>query len=143
MGQSSTFITNRLGSFQFWNECWDSKNSFNKSITEHFFLKKFFYLFIKNKSYTNWYNLKKIKKNLNFLFFNSLNLNTNLNNFLKNKKLNNYKPILGNFYILKFNSWLFIKIFIFFKNKNKMFNLKKKVKIKRVLMNKVFFNFNF
>lgn len=143
MGQSSTFLTNRLGNFQLWNECWDSKNSFSKNNTEHFFLKKFFFLFIKNKSYTNWYKLKTITKKINSIFFNNLNINKNFNNFLKNKQTNTYKPFLGNFYILKFHNWLFIKIFIYFNNKKKTNTYTKKLKKKTMLLNKNFFNFEF
>lgn len=54
MGQSSTFLPDRQGIFQFWNDVWDSKESFQRSNTEILLLKNCLSIFFKNKNFVNW-----------------------------------------------------------------------------------------
>lgn len=54
MGQSSTFLPDRQGVFQFWNDVWDSRESFQKSNAEILLLKNCLTIFFKNKNYVSW-----------------------------------------------------------------------------------------
>lgn len=54
MGQSSTFLPERQGVFQFWNDVWDSKESFQRSNVEILLLKNCLAIFFKNKNFVNW-----------------------------------------------------------------------------------------
>lgn len=54
MGQSSTFLPDRQGVFQFWNDVWDSKASFQKTNAEILLLKNCLTIFFKNKNYVSW-----------------------------------------------------------------------------------------
>lgn len=54
MGQSSTFLPDRQGVFQFWNDVWDSRESFQKSNQEILLLKNCLTIFFKNKNYVSW-----------------------------------------------------------------------------------------
>lgn len=113
MGQSSTFLPNRQGKFQFWNENWDSKKTYLKLNLEHFFIKKVINLILKNKSYLNWIFLKNIKNNLNTKNLNKINYNFFCNSLILKKKNFLIKPFLGHFYLFRFNNWFFLNCFWF------------------------------
>ncbi len=54
MGQRSTFMLERQGTFQHWKNIWDSKESFQKTNFELLLLKDCMSVFFSNKNYLNW-----------------------------------------------------------------------------------------
>jgi len=136
LGQSSTFLPNRQGSFQYWSECWDSKKTFDKVSVEHFFIKKTLDIFIKNKSFLNWCLIKKIVTEVN-LKKTELLLKSDLSfeqQLLLKKKNNKKKIFSGHADIFRYQSWLFLKFFFF----NTVFLKKKKQKKKFLKKKKLY-----
>lgn len=126
MGQSSTFLTNRQGDFQFWNDIWDSKESFQKSNLENILIKNCLSVFLKNKNYINWRFF--FIKNLNF-WSTSFFLNTKPHELedywieQKNIKKNNISIITC--FIFKYQNWLVF--FIYYHVVKKFVSKKKKI----------------
>ncbi len=143
MGQASTFILHKQGSFQLWNEVWDSKKSFEKINVEHSFLKICFSIFFKNKNFLNW-KLLNISK---FFFWkNKFNLYFNNKRFLEKylistKKIKKNKAFVGHLDIFRLQGWLIINLFFFLTNKN--IKIKKKFKKNKKLYNFLFFEKQF
>lgn len=54
MGQRSTFMLERQGTFQHWKNVWDSKESFQKTNFELLLLKDCMSVFFSNKNYLSW-----------------------------------------------------------------------------------------
>jgi len=128
LGQGSTFLTNRQGDFQFWNDIWDSKESFQKSNLENILIKNCLSIFLKNKNYINWRFF--FIKNLNF-WSSSFFLNTKpyeLEDYWieqKNIKKNNISVITC--FIFKYQNWLVF--FIYYHVVRKFVSKKKKAEI--------------
>lgn len=87
MGQPSIFLLNRQGTFQFWNELWDSKIFFLKYFKENIFLKKVLSIFLNNKNFIHW-------KLFNYIDFS--NLNKNVKEIIFNQEIT-----LHNFFFVK------------------------------------------
>ena len=135
MGQASTFLLHRQGTFQFWEDSWQSKNNFQKNITDNFFLKNCLYLFFKHKNYINWKLLNfnsffLINKNLNIYFDNSKDLEYFL---IEEKKFFKNFFFLGNINIFNLQGVTVVNIFIYMSKKKKKKNVK--IEIKSNLIN--------
>ena len=141
MGQASTFLLHRQGTFQFWEDSWQSKNNFQKNITDNFFLKDCLYIFFKHKNYINWriLNFKDfflVNKNLNLYFDNSKDLEFFL---LEEKKFFKNFFFLGNLNIFNFQGINVINIYIYMskKKKKKNQNMQKYIDLTNIDFNSI------
>ena len=137
MGQASTFLLHRQGAFQFWEDNWQSKNNFQKNITDNFFLKNCLYLFFKHKNYLNWkiVNFKNfflVNKNLNMYFDNSKDLEYFL---IEEKKFFKNFFFLGNINIFRLQNINVVNIYIYMSKKKKKRNIKTEDKINLININ--------
>lgn len=126
MGQSSTFLTNRQGDFQFWNDIWDSKESFQKSNLENILIKNCLSVFLKNKNYVNWRFF--FFKNLNFWsdsFFLSLNPHLLEEYWIEHKDIKKNNISVITCFIFKYQGWLIF--FIYYHVVRKFVSNKKKI----------------
>lgn len=144
MGQSSTFLPNRQGKFQFWNENWDSKKAYLKLNLENLFIKKTINLILKNKSFLNWILLKNIKNNLKKKNLNKINYLNFYNNLILKKKNTSIKSFLGHFNLFRFNNWIFLNCYWFINKNFEVVNIeikKKYINKKLTLINNNIENF--
>lgn len=146
MGQRSTFMLERQGSFQYWKNIWDSKESFQKTNFELYLLKDCMSVFFSNKSYLNWrfFNFRN-KKFFSKKFGIKIN-NLNLEKFLINKKkIKRNTAFVISCYAFKYHGWLFFFINYFLKKKNiiKTFKYKKRKKKKKKFKSKKISSFFF
>ena len=131
MGQASTFLLHRQGTFQFWEDSWQNKNSFQKNVTDNFFLKNCLYLFFKHKNFINWklLNFKSfflVNKKLNLYFDNSKDFEYFL---IEEKKFFKNFFFLGNINIFCLQNINVVNIYIYMSKKKKKKNLKTETKI--------------
>lgn len=128
MGQSSTFLTNRQGDFQFWNDVWDSKESYQKSNLENILIKSCLSIFLKNKNYVNWRFF--FIKNLNF-WSNFFFLNTKPHEledyWIEQKDIKKNTISIITCFIFKYQGWFVF--FIYYHVVKKFINNKKKNEI--------------
>ena len=128
MGQSSTFLTNRQGDFQFWNDVWDSKESYQKSNLENILIKSCLSIFLKNKNYVNWRFF--FIKNLNF-WSNFFFLNTKPHEledyWIEQKNIKKNTISIITCFIFKYQGWFVF--FIYYHVVKKFINNKKKNEI--------------
>ena len=116
MGLTSLSYLNKIHSFNYWNNVWDSKLLYKKYLYLSLFLNKYFNILFSDHS-------------LNILMRHILFLNIKkgylLNYFSKKKFFKNY--FLGKIWILKYQKY-FIIILKIFSLSSFNFNLKKKTK---------------
>lgn len=114
MGQSSTFLTNRQGTFQFWNDVWDSTESFQKSNLEHILIKNCLTIFLKNKNYVNWrfFEIKDKDYWSDFFFLNENKYDLE-NYWIDKKKVKKTNLWVISCFIFKYQNWFFFFIYYY------------------------------
>lgn len=138
MAQTSLPILNRSGIFSYWNSMWDSQFNYPYYLTRFNFLDLFFLKFFKGSLFTfNFIKLKHDDMNKKIFFFKNFKKKTKISNFNKNTK--NYLLNSSKLWILKFNNWLILSIYLFdssfkLKKKKKKINIKLKKKVNSLFL---------
>lgn len=134
MGQSSIPVLNRTGYSMFWSSVWDDVHSYNKLFKEDLFLKKYIPLVFNDKIssrplfLTNKYsfiiNVKKLSKKYDVKLLQHINSPSFSRHLFKLNKMPNY---ISKIYIVRFQNWLVIYLYIYTPDtkKNLVFTLKK------------------
>lgn len=142
MGQRSTFMLERQGTFQHWKNIWDSKESFQKTNFELLLLKDCMSVFFSNKNYLNWrfFNFRN-KKYLSKRFGIKTSSRDLEKYLVEKKKVKKSTAFVISCFAFKYHGWLFFFIQYFLKKKfvtNKVNFRKLKNKKKRKIKNKKF-----
>lgn len=142
MGQRSTFMLERQGTFQHWKNIWDSKESFQKTNFELLLLKDCMSVFFSNKNYLNWrfFNFRN-KKYLSKRFGIKTNSRDLEKYLIEKKKVKKSTAFVISCFAFKYHGWLFFFIQYFLKKKfvtNKVKFRKLKNKKKKKIRNKKF-----
>ncbi len=125
MGQSSNFMSNRVGTFMYWENSWVNELNSRNFQTKIIFLQKLIFSFFSDKLFFFFF-FNKVIHNLNESVFYKIvkqhrtlkKRNTNLS-----KKLN-----LSKVWFIKYRDFIIVSIFCFFlKRRNKLI-LKYKIK---------------
>ncbi len=145
MGQTKFKYLNRVGYSIYWNNSWESLNNFRKSFVKYFFLDLFLnkifddsffvqdYFYLKNK-----YSNKNNFINNNIFFLKKL--------FVFKKKFKNLKIFNSKIWILSYQNFIIINVYVYItkKNVNNINNeKKKKIILKKIKYNNYLNKFNF
>lgn len=116
MGQRSTFMLERQGTFQHWKNIWDSKESFQKTNFELLLLKDCMSVFFSNKNYLNWrfFNFRN-KKYLSKRFGIKTNSRDLEKYLIEKKKVKKSTAFVISCFAFKYHGWLFFLYNIFWK----------------------------
>ncbi len=126
MGQTKFKYINRSGYSIYWNNSWESKNNFKKSFINFYFLDIFLNKFFNDNLFVKDYFFKKNKSfNFNKNYF-SKNILFLKKKYIIKKKLKNLKIFNSKIWILNYQNWIIIKIYIYVTKYNYISNIKKK-----------------
>lgn len=123
MVQKSSPFINKSGYSMFWNSMWDSKNNFSKNLQKDFFIKNFINSFFSDFSHNqilyNFKNNHQLNNYINLKYNFNLKNKNYLNVFLKNNFTQDLN--LSKIWFFKYQKWIIIFFFIFYKNNSYIF----------------------
>lgn len=142
MGQAGIPMLNKVGQSMFWNSMWDNKINYTSNLSEDIFLKKFIPLiFGDNSSFKklNLFNLDpsklRIVKNKYKLHVTIVGMKkTSFNKYIK--KLKKVEFYFSRAWILKYQRWVVIYLYVYIPKFSKLNKLNKS------LLYPKFFNIN-
>lgn len=148
MGQTSLRYLNRVGYNLHWGGVWESKNVYSNTFLKFFFLESLFTKLLKNNLFktTNiaLFKSSKFLKKKSFLFHNTvLFLSSGFFNYNTSKFFN------SKLWLLSYQGWVIMVIYLYFPNKKKRMNLflKRSKKVRKLTKlkkyNKLLLNYNF
>jgi hypothetical protein len=143
MGRISSPCLNKVGYSMFWNSMWDDKHNFSKLLNEDEFLRVCIPLFFEdNLSNDLVLYLKKSKfLDLNlkkYSIFSKGYKNINLYKYFKSEK---FYLFFSKIWILRYQGWIIIYIFLYIPVFNKFFTHKEKNLEYNLVYNDIFFNY--
>lgn len=145
MGQTKFKYLNRSGYSIYWNNSWDSKNNYKKNFINFYFLDLFLNKIFKDTLFVKDYFFKKNKYN-NFInkFFLKNVLFLKKNYFFKNR-IKLLKVFNSKIWILNYQNWIVINVYVYISKKKFYVNniKKKKIIFTRKKKNKYLNKFDF
>jgi hypothetical protein len=126
MGQTKFKYLNRVGCGIFWNNSWESINNYKKNFINFYFLDLFLNKFFNDNLFIKDYFYKKKNNqciNNKFFYKNILFLKKKYN---FKKKIKNIKIFNSKIWILNYQNWVIIKVYVYVTKYGYINNVKKK-----------------
>ena len=138
MGQVTLPVLNRKGVYDVWYNTWNVKQSFSTLLSEDEFLKNFFKIFLSNwvsanhllkqKNFNNKISLVKKQRIKKYFSFLNKYDSKEYNKVLKTIFFKKFPYYVSRLYIIKYDNWVVLYVYIYIPNSwtKKIFEKKKK-----------------
>lgn len=110
MGLISLPMSNRVGTYTYWNNVWDKSINYTTYLYSDFFLDSFFFIFFKDPAFSHIY-----------IFFNKKIKSYKRGYLHYSKKIGRASSYiyLGRIWLFMYQNWVVIKVALFFTRKEK------------------------